>query len=126
MVLKHLQREKKVIPKNILVMKKEEMDHIIKEYHGHGFWDYLKEIEKCYKSWVDGNQKIWDYTIMDLNLQKSYGFKEAKDKKESLIKKTYDTYEKSLMQKPCVGGISEINNSVFPYDANRCNTTSME
>jgi len=105
MVLKHLQKEKKVILRNILVMKKEEMDHTIKEYHGHGFWDY---------------------TIMDLNLQKSYGFKEAKDKKESLIKKTYDTYEKSLMQKPCVGGISELNNSVFPYDANRCNTTSME
>ena len=60
---------------------------------------------------------------MDLNLQKSYGFKEAKD---SLITQTYDTYEKSLMQKPCVGGISEINNSVVPYDANRCNTTSME
>ena len=105
MGLKHLQKEKKVILRNILVMKKEEMDHTIKEYHGHGFWDY---------------------TIMDLNLQKSYGFKEAKDKKESLIKKTYDTYEKSLMQKPCVGGISELNNSVFPYDANRCNTTSME
>ena len=55
---------------------------------------------------------------MDLDLQKSYGFKEVKEKKESLIKKTYDTYEKSLMQKPCVGGISELNNSVFPYDAN--------
>lgn len=63
---------------------------------------------------------------MDLNLQKSYGFKEAKEKKENLIKKTYDTYEKSLMQKPCIVGISELNNSVFPYDANRCNTTSME
>ena len=42
---------------------------------------------------------------MDLDLQKSYGFKEVKEKKESLIKKTYDTYEKPLMQKPCVGGI---------------------
>ena len=63
---------------------------------------------------------------MGLNLQKSYGFKEVKEKKENLIKKTYDTYEKSLMQKPCIGGISELNNSVFPYDANRSNTTSME
>ena len=42
----------------------------------------------------------------------------AKEKKKELIQKTYITYEKMIHKKPCICGISEINNSSFPYDAN--------
>ena len=43
---------------------------------------------------------------------------DAKEKKKELIQKTYATYEKMIHKKPCICGISEINNSSFPYDAN--------
>ena len=42
----------------------------------------------------------------------------TKEKKKELIQKTYFTYEKMIQKKPCICGISEINNSSFPYDAN--------
>lgn len=40
--------------------------------------DYLKELEKCYKSWVDGNQNIWDYTIMEQLYPREGGYIERR------------------------------------------------
>jgi len=44
----------------------DDLNSLLKQYPNAEESDYLKEIEKYYKSWVDGNQNIWDYTIMDL------------------------------------------------------------
>ncbi len=55
---------------------------------------------------------------MDFGTAEKLGIASAKKKKEELIQKTYETYEKMIQKKPCICGISEINNSVFPYDAN--------
>ncbi len=43
----------------------DDLNSFFKKYPNAEECDYLKEIEKCYKSWVDGNQNIWDYTIME-------------------------------------------------------------
>lgn len=43
----------------------DDLNSFLKEYPNAEESDYLKKIEKCYKSWVDGNQNIWDYTIME-------------------------------------------------------------
>ncbi len=53
-----------------------------------------------------------------LRLAERLGIASAKEKKKELIQKTYRAYEKMIQKKPCIGGISEINNSSFPYDAN--------
>ena len=55
---------------------------------------------------------------MDFGTAEKLGIAIAKKKKEEFIQKTYEIYEKMIQKKPCVGGIAEINNSIFPYDAN--------
>ncbi len=46
------------------------------------------------------------------------GKKEYEKQEEDFIKKTYDTFLKNMYQRPCVNGISELADSVFPYDPN--------
>ena len=45
------------------------------------------------------------------------GKKEYEEKFETFIKKIYETYQKVIYQKPCINGISELNDSVFPNEA---------
>ena len=54
----------------------DDLNSLLKEYPNAEESDYLKEIEKYYKSWVDGNQNIWDYTIMEQLCPREGGYTE--------------------------------------------------
>lgn len=54
----------------------DDLNSFFKKYPNAEESDYLKKIEKCYKSWVDGNQNIWDYTIMEQLYPREGGYTE--------------------------------------------------
>lgn len=56
----------------------DDLNSFFKEYPNAEESDYLKKIEKCYKSWVDGNQNIWDYTIMEQLYPREGGYTERR------------------------------------------------
>ena len=56
----------------------DDLNSFLKEYPNAEESDYLKKIEKCYKSWVDGNQNIWDYTIMEQLYPREGGYTEQR------------------------------------------------
>ena len=56
----------------------DDLNSLLKEYPNAEESDYLKKIEKCYKSWVDGNQNIWDYTIMEQLYPREGGYTERR------------------------------------------------
>ena len=85
------------ILKNILEMKNKELG----SYHQGISWPWLLGL------YYNG-----------LNFAEKLNIIGIKEKKSDFIQKTYETYEKMIQKKPCVGGIAEINNSIFPYDAN--------
>ena len=44
------------------------------------------------------------------------GSKKSEDMYKEFIEKTYKIYKKVIYQRPCINGITELNNSAFPYD----------